>query len=286
MAAFGVSTALLTPFAASGEVDTVRLSAHALTVLQNGADGVTLFGTTGEGASIGMEERGAAIEALVSAGIPAEKIVVGIAANAVADAARQVAEARACGVTDFLLLPPNYFKSPGDAGLFDWHMQLFQRSDPAAKFILYHIPQVSGVGLPVHLVNRMVTAGRGRIRAIKDSSGNWDNARSLLALGTVMVLVGDERLLHKAVTIGAGGAITGMANLHPERMKRIVETGREDANLSEQVTRVVSGPVIPALKTLLAARLGDPGWERVRPPLSPLGKDARAALLGSGKKVA
>ena len=38
---------------------------------------------------------------------------------------------------------------------------------------------------------------------------------------------------------------------------------------------------MPALKAVLAERTGDPEWERVRPPLTPLGKDARAVVLGT-----
>ncbi|WP_299609624.1 dihydrodipicolinate synthase family protein [uncultured Tateyamaria sp.] len=286
MTSFGVSTAMLTPFATSGEIDCDRLCAHALCVLKNGADSITLFGTTGEGASIGMEERAAGIEALLATGCPAEKIVLGIAANSVSDASRQVAEGRRYGVTDFLLLPPFYFKAPSDAGLFDWHMQLFQRSDSAARFIIYNIPQISGVGLAVPLVGRMVAAAQDRVLAIKDSSGSWDNARALLALDTVTVLVGDERILHKAVKLGAGGAITGMANLYPERMKRIVETAQEDTALSAEVTQIVSVPVVAALKAVLSSRMKDPDWERVRAPLSPLGNAQRALVPGLDEKVA
>ena len=285
MATFGVSTALLTPFAENGEIDAPRLGAHALSVLRNGADGVTLFGTTGEGASIGVAERAAGIEALLAAGVPAAKIVLGIAANSVADASRQVAEGLRYGVNDFLLLPPFYFKAPSDAGLFDWHMQLFRSSGEAARFILYHIPQVAGVGLTVDLVGRLVGAARERILAIKDSSGSWDNAQALLALGTVPVLVGDERILHRAVALGAAGAITGMANLYPERMKRIVETAEEDAALSAEVSRYVSVPVVAALKAVLAARSRDRGWERLRAPLSSLDEEARARVLGSGEEA-
>ena len=286
MQTFGVSTALLTPFTETGAIDTDRLGKHSMYVLDHGADGVTLFGTTGEGASIALDERAAGIEALLAAGVAPERIVLGIAANSVSDAVGQVAEGRRYGVNDFLLLPPFYFKNPSDAGLLDWHMQLFQKSDGGARFILYHIPQVSGVGLPVRLVGQLVAAAGDRIRAIKDSSGSWENAQALLALDTVTVLVGDERILHKAVAMGAGGAITGMANLYPERMKRIVETAQEDSALSEEVGRIVSVPVVAALKAVLATRSNDPAWERIRAPLNPLGADERAFVLGSDEKAA
>lgn len=286
MQGFGISTALLTPFRENGAIDTARLCAHATTVLDQGADGVTLFGTTGEGASIGMDERASGLDALLGSGIPAEKIILGVAANSVSDAARQVADGRSQGIVDFLLLPPFYFKAPTDAGLFDWHMQLFGQTDPSARFILYHIPQVSGVGVPVRLVQQLVAAAKDRIRAIKDSSGNWDNAEALLSLKSVTVLVGDERLLHKAVARGAGGAITGMANLYPERMKRIVETAREDLALSAEVSRIVSVPVVAALKAILATRTNDPGWERIRAPLSPLRDEERTLVLTSDERAA
>lgn len=286
MQKFGVSTAMLTPFAEDGAIDTSRLCAHALSMLKNGADSVTLFGTTGEGASIGTEERAPVIEALLAAGCLAEKVVLGIAANSIPDAARQVAEGRRFGVTDFLLLPPFYFKAPSDDGLFEWHMELFRQSDADARFILYHIPQVSGVGLPVPLVGRMVAAAADRVLAIKDSSGSWDNAQALLALDSVTVLVGDERLLHRAVALGAGGAITGMANLYPERMKRIVETAQEDTALSAEVSRIVSVPVNAALKAVLSARTNDPEWDRLRHPLASLDEAQRTLVLGADEKVA
>lgn len=286
MQKFGVSTALLTPFSADGAIDTTRLGAHAADVLKDGVDSVTLFGTTGEGASIGMGERAAGIEALLAAGCPAEKIIVGVAANAVADAVSQVREGLDHGISSFLLLPPFYFKGLSDAGLVDWHMQVFARTDSAARFILYHIPQVSGVGLPVPVIARLADAAKGRVRAIKDSSGDWQNARALLDLGTVPVLVGDERILHKAVAEGASGAITGMANLYPARMARIVETADEDPALSEEVTRIVSVPVVAALKAVMSARTGDSGWNRLRAPLAPLDEKARATLFGPDEKVA
>ncbi|MEM8849648.1 MAG: dihydrodipicolinate synthase family protein [Pseudomonadota bacterium] len=282
---FGLSTALLTPFRQDGEIDVHRLGAHATTCLDQGADSVTLFGTTGEGASIGLEERRLGIEALLDAGCPPSKIVLGICATSVGDAVRQVAEGQAHGITAFLLLPPFYFRSPSEAGLFNWHAAVLARTDRRARFVLYHIPQVSGVALSPDLVQRITATAPQRVIAVKDSSGNWETAKALLALGAPTVLVGDERLLHRAVALGAGGAISGMANLHPGRLKRIVTTGLEDTALSAEVTRIASVPVIPAIKASLAAQTGDMDWTRLRPPLEPLSDEARAVLFASDATV-
>lgn len=275
---FGISVALLTPFTARGELDTARLGTHARSLLDRGVQGVTLFGTTGEGASVGLSERAAGIDALLQHGCPAGAITLGVCATALADALEQVAQGTRRGIQSFLLLPPFYFKGCSDDGLFAWHAELFARADPGARFILYHIPQVSGVGLSVDLVGRLIDHAPDRVRAIKDSSGDWETAAALIDLGKTTVLVGDERLLHRAVARGAGGAICGMANLYPERMVRIVETATEDPELSAEVSRIVAKPVIPALKAVLAARSAEPAWERMRPPLTPLGEAERATL--------
>ena len=51
---FGLSVALATPFTAHQGIDFERMVNHAEWCLGHGCDSVTLFGTTGEGASIGI----------------------------------------------------------------------------------------------------------------------------------------------------------------------------------------------------------------------------------------
>lgn len=270
IAHFGISTALLTPFHADGSLNTGLLCSHATGLLGAGVAGVTLFGTTGEGASIGLDERSEAMSALIASGVSTEQLTLGICASALSDAAAQVAQGVALGVTRFLLLPPFYFKGTSDAGLFAWHAALFDMVDPRAAFILYHIPQVTQVPLSVELVLRLRAAFPDRVMAIKDSAGQWDNTKALLDSGTIPVLVGDERLLHKAAALGAAGSICGMANLYPARMCTLFATHAEDAELSADVSVVVSVPVIPALKHIMVATTGDASWGHLRAPLQPL----------------
>ena len=69
----GISTALLTPFDEDGAINHEIMSAHASWVLSEGVSSVTLFGTTGEGASVSPAERIDAVGALLASGIAAEK---------------------------------------------------------------------------------------------------------------------------------------------------------------------------------------------------------------------
>lgn len=255
------------------------LCEHANATLQGGVNGVTLFGTTGEGASIGFSERPAAIAALIDSGIKAKDITLGLCGSAVADVLEQVEQGIDFGITQFLLLPPFYFKGLDDAGLFEWHSKLFTSADPKAKFILYHIPQLTQVPLSIALVTRICTAFPERILAIKDSAGQWDNTRALLEYGGVPVLVGDERLLHKAAALGASGSICGVANLYPQRMRDLFNSQTEDVALSADVDLIVSMPVIPALKQIMMLATGDASWGNLRAPLQALDEADRAKIV-------
>lgn len=274
---------MLTPFRADGTLHTDLLVTHAKHVLNEGVQGITLYGTTGEGASIGLDERAMGIAAVRSAQIDAQQITLGICGNSVGDAVSQVHQGLEFGVKHFLLLPPFYFPDPSDDGLFEWHARLFASVGKTAKFILYHIPQITNVSYSIELVERLNTTFPDRIAGIKDSSGDWDNAVQLLKLDSIPVLVGDERLLHRAANLGAAGSICGMSNLHPARMCRIFETQTEDRALSAQVDLILSQPVIPAIKVLMAHMKGSPEWEPVRPPLSPLDVTTKKELLDAVK---
>ena len=276
---FGISVALLTPFSEGGAIDTARLASHATDLMARGASSVTLFGTTGEAASIGNGERAAAITALCARGTTPDRIILGVCATAVEQVAAQVREGLSFGIRDYLVPPPFYYSGVCDDGLFDWHSQVLQETGSEPRIILYNIPQVTGVRLSPGLAERLAAAFPEQILAIKDSSGDWSNACSLLNESSLPVLIGDERLLHRAVARGCTASITGMGNLYPERLCRIVSSAREDARVTATVDQVVCGPLIPGMKALLARDKDDPEWERVRPPLAPLGENGRSRLM-------
>jgi len=278
IAHFGISTALLTPFHADGRINVQLLCAHSNHMLESGTQGVTVFGTTGEGASVGLIERQDAILGMIESGIAANVITLGLCGSAIADVVAQIRQGSEFGITKFLLLPPFYFKNVEDAGLFDWHAQLFAAADQTAQFILYHIPQITQVPLSFDLIMRLCAKFPKRVLAVKDSSGQWDNTRPLIESGKVPILVGDERLLHKAAALGAAGSICGMANLYPARMRTLFETHVEDVALSAEVDLIVSMPVVPALKQAMVAATGNPDWAHLRAPLQQLNSDAGAAI--------
>ncbi|RCS24849.1 dihydrodipicolinate synthase family protein [Phyllobacterium salinisoli] len=283
---FGLSVALATPFNRDGSIDLVRLGDHAAVCLEGGCDSITVFGTTGEGASIGADERGQMLDHISRTAIKPGQIVTCIAATSIEDAARQCREALDFGCKALLLPPPFYFKGVSDDGVFGWYAGLLERIGPDVRdAILYNIPSVTSVTVSQDVLTRLRAAFGGVITGIKDSGGNWKYTEGLLeAHSDIAILVGDERHLAAAVQRGGQGAISGIANLFPAEMRGLAIDGQDDARIRALVELVLRYPVVPAIKVLMAHMSGHAGWTSVRAPLVDA-NDAADTLISSFQAI-
>lgn len=267
----GMSAALATPFDPVGAIDWPRFSAHAAHLIANGMNVVTAFGTTGEGVSIARAERDALYDRMAAAGIGASRLVECVYGPPSLEAGRQLRRALEIGAAGILLTPPFYYKQPEDEGVFRWYAEAFEEAGGACRdIILYNIPALTGVRISPDLVARLRDAFPGVVVGVKDSSGDWDQTAAFLAgHKDIAILVGNEADLARAVQLGASGAISGMANVAPKLVARLV-AGKHDVAIDRALDKVLSMPVVPSIKAILAAKTGDEGWSRVRAPLLPI----------------
>jgi 4-hydroxy-tetrahydrodipicolinate synthase len=103
--------------------------------------------------------------------------------------------------------------------------------------------------------------------------------------GDLAILIGDERLLARAVRAGGQGSICGLANSEAGRLRKMVHEGTDDPLISALVDAVVSFPVLQTVKALIAAKTGDASWNRVRAPVSPLPDEVRAKAVAACRAV-
>lgn len=278
---FGLSCATITPFTASGAVDDARLVDHLRRCLDEGCTSFTLFGTTGEGASVDLRERARAMERVFAALDPALALI-GVMANAPRDAAEQAAPLLDAGGRGVLLAPPSYVKGVGDDGLYAWFARTIDAMRAPRGVILYHIPSVTAVALSIALIDRLKRAYPGVVTGVKDSAGDWPTTQALLAAhADLHILVGDERLLARAVRAGGSGAINGFSNFCAPRLVPMIERGDEDARVSALVERLLRYPVTPAIKAIVAHRARDPEFLRCAPPLDAVPSEVAAELVAA-----
>ncbi len=278
---FGLSAAVATPFHEDGTIDVERMAAHCHWLLAEGCSSLTLFGSTGEGASLGLAERRRALVALTERGVRGDDMIVGVAASARDDAIQQIEAARQVGCRTVLIAPPFFFADVRDNGLGDWFGAILGAAACSEMgFLIYNIPQLTGVMVPPCLVAELAHAFPDRIIGVKDSSGQWSVVKAFLdALPDLAVVVGDERLLARALDHGAAGAISGFANIRPDRILAILNGDGGQGGLDRTIDSIVAHPVIPAVKAVLAHDSDQPGWRRVRAPLTALVDPERHALI-------
>ncbi len=283
----GVIAPILTPFNNDLSIATDLYVAHANWLFEQGCAGIAPFGTTGEALSVGIDERIAAIRALVDGGIDPARMIPGTGLSNVADTARL---SRACldmACTAVMTLPPFYYKGVTEDGLYEYFRQLITTIGADARIYLYHIPPIAIVGVPPALAARLHRNFPEQIVGIKDSSNDWENTRALLEIDGMTVYPGSELPLIEALELGAAGCITATANLNAGDIAKVVELYDQGdvtaaRELHETVKRVrlllQEYAPIPAQKRLLASATGDPRWANVRPPLTAM-SDAQGREL-------
>ena len=275
----GIWPALMTPLTETLAIDHARFAAHSRALLEAGCAGVTPFGTTGEGPSFSVAERRGAVDALVAGGVSASRILVSVSCAAVSDTLALVRHAQDIGAWGVLLMPPFFFKGVSDEGIVESYRQVLDAtSDRPLRVVLYHIPQVSAVGLSHAVIAELLRRWPRRIVAIKDSA--CERAQSLELAQAFMpplgVHVGNELDLPALAARGSRGAVSGLANFMPRVVHRLA-TEPDAARSAAEHARVVrllawlgGYALIPALKAIMAAQTGDAAWLRVRPPLAAL----------------
>lgn len=266
----GFWVAAATPLTTDGGVDHARLAAHAFGLFGKGVDGVVLFGTTGEGTSFSIAERISAVEALLKAGIATDRIGIGGGFPAITDAIALARSALRVGLTHVLMLPPYFDRSVTPEGIEDAFAAVIDGvADDRLRVTLYHIPQVSGVGVPAAVAANLRRRYGRLVAGLKDSSADFSQFRAFRAAAPdLAITVGNETDIARAIREGGTGTICGMANIVPELVKAMIEATDVEARMQAAIDVVAGGPSFTAtLKAVLAAQSGEAGWLRVRPPL-------------------
>ena len=251
---------------------------------------MTAFGTTGEGASFSLAERRGAVDALIAGGVPARQIIVSTSCAALPETIELTRHAVQAGTHGSLMLPPFFLKGVSDQGVIDCYRQVIDAvADSRLKMYLYHIPQVTGVGLSHHVISTLLKLYPDTIVGIKDSACTTAHSVGLAEafMPPLTVYVGFEPDLPEMARRGSTGAISGLANFLPRMVGRLVSqhdaptTEAERQRIIALIHMLGGYSLMPALKSLMATVSGDTRWLRVRAPLVAVSADEHARLAAA-----
>src|SRR5262249_7788379 len=183
--------------------------------IEQGVDGLVAVGTTGESATLDVEEHVAVIAATVKAARGRVPVVAGAGGNSTSEALELTRASEAAGANALLHVTP-YYNRPSQEGLF----RHFDAVAKATKLpvILYNVPARTACDLLTETGARL--AELDNIVGIKDATGNLVRGSELIARvgDRLAVLSGDDGTTFPLYAVGARGVISVVSNVAPRAM--------------------------------------------------------------------
>lgn len=267
----GCFTAIVTPFAEDGSPDLDTLTALVDWQIEQGVDGIVAVGTTGESATLDVEEHVSVITAAVEAARGRVPVVAGAGANATSEALILTKRAESAGADALLHVTP-YYNRPSQEGLYR-HFEAVARAT-SLPVILYNVPTRTACYLAADTVVRL--AELDNVVAIKDATGNLVGGSELIERvgGRMAILSGDDNTAFPLYACGGDGVISVVSNVAPAAMSDMWdavaegdwERGRRRHRELRKLIRLLFAEPSPAPTKAALAMLGRCS-RRVRLPL-------------------
>ncbi len=277
-------TAMVTPFNADGSINYEAGADFADWLLANGSDGLVVEGSTGEAATMDMDEKIKFMQTIVARVNGRAKIVAGAGTNCTASTIDLVKKMEACGVDGVLVVGP-YYNKPTQEGYY----QHFAAVAKATKLpiIVYNVPGRTGGNIAPETVARLA-ADFSNIVAIKEAAGNVAQTAELYRVlpEDFSIYSGDDGLILPFLSVGACGLISVLANVNGNILQQLMQAYSEGrvkdaADLNKVMVPLAKAmfvesnpiPIKAAVTKVTGINAGAP-----RLPLTPISAAAEAKL--------
>ncbi len=282
--------ALVTPMQVDGSVDYASLAKLVEFHIENGTSAIVSMGTTGESATLNMDEHCnvmARTVEMVKGRIP---VIAGTGANSTWEAIELTRCAQQGGADACLLVTP-YYNKPPQQGLYLHHRKIAETVD--IPQILYNVPGRTAVDMLPETVKRLSEVDN--IIGLKDATGDLDRlaqTQALLADADFKLYSGDDDTGTEFMLRGGHGVISVTSNVAPRAMAAMCEAALAgDRELAEALNQPLTGlhtqlfleaNPIPVKWALSEMKLIPPG---IRLPLTQLAEQYHQPVLAAMKQA-
>ncbi|MBL7085071.1 MAG: 4-hydroxy-tetrahydrodipicolinate synthase [Candidatus Omnitrophica bacterium] len=269
----GSLVAIVTPFE-NTKLDEKRFKNLIEFQIKNGTSGIVPCGTTGESATLSLEEHERVVELTVQTVRGRVPVIAGTGSNNTAEAITLTKHAKEVGADGALLISP-YYNKPTQEGIYLHFKTIAEEVD--IPIVLYNIASRTGINIEPATVARL--AEIKNIVAIKEASGNVSQMAQIKRLcgDKIALISGDDALTLPVLAIGGIGVISVVANIVPKQTAEMIKQF-EAGNLEQ--ARKIYYELLPLIKAMfietnpgpVKTAMGMMGLikPQVRLPLSPL----------------
>ena len=281
---FGVIAAVPTPINNDGDPILDAFLLHCIWVLQNGCDGINILGSTGEANSLNSSQRKLVMES-TSKALDKRKLMVGTGTPSISETIHLTQIADDLGYQVALVLPPFYYKPITNNGLFLWYQTLHENLvNRKIKIYFYNFPQMTGLTIPIEVIEQLHNQWPTRFCGIKDSSGDLDYCRALSKNKVFKVFPSSEVSISEAHISNFSGCISATVNQTLFLSAKAWATKNDDVsaliskikNLREEISK---DSLIPSIKFLVSVRTKNKDWNNILPPFNSLSETRQRDLI-------
>ena len=230
----GSLVALVTPMNSKGEIDFNSLEKLIEWHIANDTNGIVSVGTTGESATLTVDEHLKVIEHTVKCVNGRIPVIAGSGSNSTAQAIETTTESQRIGA-DFSLLVTPYYNRPNQKGLIEHYIKIADECN--INQILYNVPSRTGCDILPETVE--ILSKHQNIIGIKEAVNNQKRINELVEISKqsqedFLIFSGDDESFFNLITSGGHGVISVAANVIPKSIsdicKLIIEERIQEAN--------------------------------------------------------
>lgn len=216
----GSMVAIVTPMDAHGALDWQALTKLVDFHLQEGTDALVVVGTSGESATLNVEEHVEVIRRVVDQVNGRIPVIAGTGANCTREAVELTRNAKSVGADACLLVTP-YYNKPTQEGLYQHFKHIAEAV--AIPQILYNVPGRTVCDMLADTVVRLSAVPN--IIGIKEATGNIARAKDIIARvpSDFYVYSGDDATAYELMLAGGKGNISVTANIAPRAMHELCQ---------------------------------------------------------------
>ncbi|SDS74209.1 4-hydroxy-tetrahydrodipicolinate synthase [Pseudomonas oryzae] len=214
----GSMVALVTPMDAEGRLDWDSLTQLVDFHLREGTNAIVAVGTTGESATLDVEEHVSVIRHVVKQVAGRIPVIAGTGANSTREAIELTASAKEAGADACLLVTP-YYNKPTQEGLYLHHRKIAE--SVAIPQILYNVPGRTACDMLADTIARLSEVPN--IIGVKEATGDLIRGKEVLdkVASGFLVYSGDDATAVELMLMGAKGNISVTANVAPRAMSEL-----------------------------------------------------------------
>ena len=225
----GSIVAMVTPFL-NDKIDEKTLRNLIEFQIKNGTSGIVPCGTTGESATLSVQEHERVIDITIEQAKKRVLVIAGTGSNSTAEAVELTRHAAKIGSDASLQVAP-YYNRPTQKGLYEHFKAIADAVN--IPIILYNIAGRTGVNIEPETIAKLAKDCKNII-AVKEASGNLEQmSRVKFLCGKKFdLLSGDDALTLPVLSVGGSGIISVVANIIPRDVADMVQAF-EDGKIKE-----------------------------------------------------